>query len=50
MALNYSRKREAIKTCMMGRKDNTTADMVYMSIKQEYPNISLGTVYRNQQL
>ena len=50
MALNYSRQREAIKTCLMGRKDHPTADMVYMSIKQEYPNISLGTVYRNLQL
>lgn len=27
-----------------------TADQVYMHVKQEFPNISLGTVYRNLNL
>ena len=31
----------------MTRKDHPTADMVYMNIKEEFPKISLGTVYRN---
>ena len=31
----------------MTRKDHPTADVVYMNVRQEYPNISLGTVYRN---
>ena len=34
----------------MTRKDHPTADVVYMNVKQEYPNISLGTVYRNLSL
>lgn len=31
----------------MHRKDHPTADMVYTEIRKEFPNISLGTVYRN---
>ena len=46
-ARKYSRQRESIKTCLMGRRDHPTADHVYLSIRQEFPNISLGTVYRN---
>ena len=45
--LKYSRQRECIKTFLMGRKDHPTADTVYMHVRQEYPNISLGTDYRN---
>ncbi len=48
--LKYSRQRESIKACLMGRRDHPTADDVYLSIRQEYPNISLGTVYRNLNL
>lgn len=50
MALKYSRQREAIKEFLMTRKDHPTADTVYMNIRMDYPNISLGTVYRNLQL
>lgn len=46
-ALKYSRQREAIKNYLAGRKDHPTADMVYTAIREVYPNISLGTVYRN---
>lgn len=45
--LKYSRQREAIKEFLVQRKDHPTADVVYDNIKQIYPNISLGTVYRN---
>lgn len=45
--LKYSRQREAIKTYLEGRTDHPTADMVYTAIREVYPNISLGTVYRN---
>ncbi len=45
--LKYSRQRESIKTFLMDRKDHPTADTVYMHVRQQYPNISLGTVYRN---
>lgn len=47
MALKYSRQREMIKEFLMTRTDHPTADVVYMNVRQSYPNISLGTVYRN---
>lgn len=49
-ALKYSRQRESIKTCLMNRTDHPTADALYASIRKEFPNISLGTVYRNLNL
>ena len=45
--LKFSRQREAIKTFLAGRYDHPTAETVYLGIKEEFPNISLGTVYRN---
>jgi len=48
--LKYSRQRESIKACLMSRYDHPTADELYMSIREEFPNISLGTVYRNLNL
>ncbi len=47
MALKYSRQRELIKDFLTGRCDHPTADIVYMNVRQQMPNISLGTVYRN---
>lgn len=46
-ARKYSRQRKLIKDFLMGRKDHPTADMVYQNVRQDNPNISLGTVYRN---
>jgi len=48
--LKYSRQRESIKACLMSRYDHPTADELYMTIRSEFPNISLGTVYRNLNL
>lgn len=48
--LKYSRQRESIKRCLAGRCDHPTADTLYASIREEFPNISLGTVYRNLNL
>ena len=48
--LKYSRQREAIKNFLVGRYDHPTAETVYFGIKDEFPNISLGTVYRNLSL
>lgn len=45
--LKYSRQRECIKEFLSGRKDHPTADDVYMHVRQQFPSISLGTVYRN---
>ena len=46
----YSRQRESIRRCLMNRTDHPTAETIYLSIKEEFPNISLGTVYRNLSL
>ena len=48
--LKYSRQREAIKEYLHNTKEHPTADKVYVNIRKEYPNISLGTVYRNLNL
>ena len=48
--LKYSRQRESIKANLMNRTDHPTADALYLSIREEFPNISLGTVYRNLNL
>lgn len=48
--LKYSRQRESIKNYLASTNEHPTADTVYMHVKQEFPNISLGTVYRNLNL
>lgn len=48
--LKYSRQRESIKLYLAQTKEHPTADMVYTNIRKKYPNISLGTVYRNLNL
>ncbi len=48
--MKYSRQREAIKAYLMERRDHPTAEMVYMSVRETNPKISLGTVYRNLSL
>lgn len=46
-AIKHSRQRDIIKAFLMTRRDHPTADMVYTNVRQQNPNISLGTVYRN---
>ena len=48
--LKYSRQREAIKSYLASTTSHPTADTVYMHVRDEFPNISLGTVYRNLNL
>ena len=43
----YSRQREALLTEIRNRKDHTTAEDLYQSLRTIMPNYSLGTVYRN---
>ncbi|MCD7739566.1 MAG: transcriptional repressor [Lachnospiraceae bacterium] len=50
MTVKHSRQRECIKGFLMTRKDHPTADTVYMHVRDQFPNISLGTVYRNLSL
>lgn len=47
MIMKYSRQREAILSFLKTRKDHPTAEVVYSHVRQDFPNISLGTVYRN---
>lgn len=48
--LKYSRQRESIKAYLAKTREHPTADTVYLQVKKEFPNISLGTVYRNLSL
>ena len=49
--MNYSRQREAILDFLRSMKvKHPSADAVYVNVKKRFPNISLGTVYRNLNL
>lgn len=43
----YSRKREAILEAIRATDVHPSADWVYQLLKPQYPDLSLGTVYRN---
>ena len=49
-ALKYSRQRESIKNYLLSTNEHPSADIVYQHVREDFPNISLGTVYRNLQL
>lgn len=42
-----SRKRQAILDYLRAVDEHPTAEMVYNRLKPDYPELSLGTVYRN---
>lgn len=44
---NFSRKREAILCAVRSTVCHPTAEWVYQTLKPQYPDLSLGTVYRN---
>lgn len=44
---NFSRKRMAILSALQETTVHPTADWVYSQLKPKYPDLSLGTVYRN---
>ena len=45
--MRYSRQREALLTLLRSTKTHPDAEWLYTGLRKEYPNISLGTVYRN---
>lgn len=45
--IRHSKQRDAIKAYLMSTTAHPTAEIVYDTMKREFPNISLGTVYRN---
>ena len=44
---NYSRQREAILNVLRSTNTHPTASWIYAKVREQLPNISLGTVYRN---
>ncbi|MGN1421871.1 MAG: transcriptional repressor [Oscillospiraceae bacterium] len=48
--MKYSRQREMIYEQVMNFPIHPTADEVYYALKDENPNLSIGTVYRNLNL
>lgn len=49
-ALKYSRQREAIVNYLRSTTAHPTAETIYENIRKVYPNVSLGTIYRNLNL
>lgn len=47
---NYSRKRQAIYDLMCSTNEHPTAEWIYSKLKPNYPDLSIGTVYRNIKL
>ncbi len=47
---NYSKKRQAIYELLLSTKEHPTAEWIYNTLKDEYADLSLGTVYRNLKL
>lgn len=43
----FSKKREAVYQTIASTKTHPTAEWVYNQLKDEYPELSIGTVYRN---
>ena len=43
----HSKKREAILEALAEVTDHPTAETIYNRLKPKYPELSLGTVYRN---
>lgn len=48
--LKHSKQRDSIKAYLASTTAHPTADTVYLHIREEFPHISLGTVYRNLNL
>ncbi len=45
--LKYSDRRECIYNRIKNSYDHPTVETIYMDVRKQIPNISLGTVYRN---
>ena len=48
--MKHSKQREAIREALQARGDHPTADTMYQEMREVFPHISLGTVYRNLSL
>lgn len=45
--MKYSKQRESLLTLLRSTRSHPSADWLYENLRKEFPNISLGTVYRN---
>ena len=45
--VRYSKKREAIFNKLISTDIHPSAEWIYRNLKSDYPDLSLGTVYRN---
>jgi len=43
----HFRKRDAILACLRSTTEHPSAEWIYTRLKPEYPDLSLGTIYRN---
>ena len=48
--MRYSKQREALLNLLRSTKMHPDAEWLYTGLRKDYPNISLGTVYRNLRL
>lgn len=48
--MKYSRQREAVLSYLHSTHSHPTAEAVCMAVREQFPKISLGTVYRNLNL
>jgi len=44
---NHSKKRDAILQTIRSTKSHPSAEWVFEQLREDFPNLSLGTVYRN---
>ncbi len=45
--MRYSKQREALLSLLRSTRSHPSAQWLYENLRKEFPNISLGTVYRN---
>ena len=43
----HFRKRDAILACLRSTTEHPSAEWIYAKLKPEFPDLSLGTIYRN---
>ena len=48
--IKVTSQRLAICKFILSRKDHPTAEQIYQELRNEYPTISLGTIYKNLNL
>lgn len=45
--MRYSKQRDLVYEIVKNSHDHPTADTIYLKAREQMPNISLGTIYRN---